>query len=782
MKASGSELRDAIAALLRIHHSKVDTEIKVGATTADVLYVDDTQPIFPRKIAIESKDWAKPLTSSQIASIYNLYRPAIGNDIDFLWIVGRHVLSGQPKSTIQKLDKVVYSTFDEFQSNLINLQPVISHNISSFTSDEAFKEFVETRSKDSDEPLFDLVQRWLKGSKIGLVVYGGYGLGKTTFSKYLASRLSIDHMTNSSGRIPVRFSLGDIYHKQDIGSLISSSLAAAEGGVQIRNFTLSLFMEMNRLGKLLLIFDGFDEMRHAIDLEDFVFNFSQLRSLMVENAKLVILGRPDGFLSSMEELKVLSALFDDPSATSELLDLVEVSFFTPQEVGAYLDNFMRGRSFSEERRQQVSNLVNNLPDDDHDNILSRPVQLKMFTVVLDDITLDGKTPSRYELYQSFIYRFIIREQAKKARILKSDSEKLGRDARALFMQNAAWWLLNIKKENRFTAAEFPRDLIPFDIRQRHGDEAAVREALLGSVIEPMDQSGVLGKKGGRYYYFPHKSYIEFLVAQYYSYSEFSPAMHRTFMENVTKEVVSFVEEGPVGGLENLRKGMDYLAGRTPRYVVEAAARAPSVSEEIGAPGTEKASSGKLYTYYLHLSRIGNATEFLRKQLTVPAVPGRMLALVNCVGDSLKQSGDKALARTLVVNFLTSIFDDHHLRGYLRDQSVVHLFRDDEIAVKAGALLSALELSAASITLFPDRLMDFSLAASTTATSVELAAKGRHRAIELSMADLLPLGGVAADNAGAVLTGLIGKATSFNDMLLPVVLRGEAERYSMSRSP
>jgi hypothetical protein len=77
MTNSGDALRDRVAQLLRIKFQDVEVEKRLEATTADVLFVDDTNPIFCRTIAIEAKDWKAKLTSEDIAKIYNLYAPSL---------------------------------------------------------------------------------------------------------------------------------------------------------------------------------------------------------------------------------------------------------------------------------------------------------------------------------------------------------------------------------------------------------------------------------------------------------------------------------------------------------------------------------------------------------------------------------------------------------------------------------------------------------------------------------------------------------------------------------
>ena len=210
-KLSGEQLRDSIARLLRMKYQTVEVEKRLVTTTADVLFSDDTNPIFPRKIAIESKEWSRRLSSKDIASIYNLYAPSLINgEIDYLWIIGQHPLSGSPKQSLGALKHARYSTFEEFRSSLMNFAGMMSNNILLFEHDESFTNFVDARVRNSDQTLVNYVSDWLRSDRTGLIIYGGYGLGKTTFSLYLSHSLSKKHIANEFGRIPIRIALGGL--------------------------------------------------------------------------------------------------------------------------------------------------------------------------------------------------------------------------------------------------------------------------------------------------------------------------------------------------------------------------------------------------------------------------------------------------------------------------------------------------------------------------------------------------------------------------------------------
>jgi hypothetical protein len=159
---AGDQLRNSIAQLLRIKFQQVVLEKRLTATTADVFFVDDTNAVFPRPIAIEAKDWKARLTSEDIARIYNLYAPSLSKrEIDHLWIIGRNPLSGSPNKSLESLPNVKYSTFDEFRASLMNFTNVLSNNIFLFEHDDASRYFVDTRIRNSSDNLLHHVMAWL---------------------------------------------------------------------------------------------------------------------------------------------------------------------------------------------------------------------------------------------------------------------------------------------------------------------------------------------------------------------------------------------------------------------------------------------------------------------------------------------------------------------------------------------------------------------------------------------------------------------------------------------
>lgn len=694
MELPGDDLRDRIAALLRIKYQRVWVEKRLTATTADVFFIDDTNPTFERPIAIEAKDWAGRLTSQNLASIANLYQPSLASrEIDNLWIVGREPLSGSPRSTLDNLPHVRYSTYGEFCASLMNFSALLRNNTLVYEHDDVSKSYVHTRVKGSNKTLLAEVRDWIKSNKTGLMIYGGYGLGKTTFSLHLASVLSEEYQKGQFDRIPIRIALGGMYSKQDLTALICSALSSGEGGASVKDFSFGYFLEMNRQGQYLLILDGFDEMRHAMAIDDFVYTFEEMKPLFGDRAKIIILGRPDSFLTNSEEEAILGSLFDAKNEQLKKLAKVEVAFFSRDEIVGYLDAFLRkrGATLSPTEQRNYNILLQKIPDGD-DGLLARPVQLSMFTKIIDECLSSNELINRYELYRRFIYGFISRESRKAARKLPPNpllDDRADNDPRAEFMQAIAWWLLNVKKENRFEAEEVPIDIIPSAIKTGKTTITAIREAIVGSVIEPINQSGVLGSKAKRFYYFPHKSYLEFLIANYFESGSFKLGSYREFMEVINSEILTFIEEGPPSesgtprGVSHLRQGLLGDLGQISPRVIEVCATDRNIAKEISDPGRHSRHPSTIYTHYFYMRENKvPADEYLIARLLDSKRYDSCLAIMNCIAAELSASGSQGLARSLIANCLTSI-SIHKMRQFMETGSPIQIFQVGSEGIRAA---------------------------------------------------------------------------------------------------
>jgi hypothetical protein len=566
-KNPGSSLRDKVASILKISGKKVDIEYRLECTTADVYYVQRLPGDFKLRVAVECKDWNKSLTSSDLAEIYNLYSPSFLKSIDQLWIVSSREIEKQPADTLSKLGNTRHFTYEQFLAEIMDFALLLDDNIASFNIDDASQNFLHLCGLNSSKTLEMSARDWLSSDKKAFFIYGGYGLGKTTFSKYICAKLTKEYRDGIFGRIPIRISLGSLYDKQDIRSLICSHLTGSEANANVGNFSYNVFMQMVQEGIFVIILDGFDEMKHAMTHEQFSFTFEQMRPLFQGASKTIVLGRPDSFFSDEEEEDLISNLITAVSGPIDQIEKIEISPLSDGQVRDYLNNFA-----------QMNNLEKNeISYDDfgaqEKEILSRPVQLNMYTKIFSKKKFSRKSFTRYSLYKSFIYEFVRREQSKSARHMDfSETQVIGTDdPRTVFMQNVAWWVLTEKKENRFTAHEIPVNCLHPDQIIKGKMQASLREAIIGSVIEKIaSTSSAVDSKTGSVFYFPHKSYFEFLVAEYFNRQNISKKEFASFFSNANKEILSFIIEGGTRGLQNLRLGLENVRGPVSRDFFRAA--------------------------------------------------------------------------------------------------------------------------------------------------------------------------------------------------------------------
>lgn len=701
-KKPGSTLRDKVSGVLGMLHRIVKTEHPLKSTTADVYYVDQRSQNFPMRIAVECKDWQSPLNSKQLAEIDNLYRPSINQDeIDHLWIVSNHELAQGPSQTVSNLKWVVYSTYQEFLSSVMNFSLVLEENIAAFKIHESNKNFLHLEAKDRSATLEETTRSWLSGDSRALIIFGGYGLGKTSFSFYIASALSAEYQDGTFDRIPIRISLSGLYAKQDLKGLICSVLTGSEGGPDVGNFSYNLFLRMVQEGLFVLILDGFDEMRHAMTSEEFSYTFEQMSPLFAGKSKTIVLGRPDSFFNEDEEEQILSALLSQTDSPESEFTKIEVSPLRRDQIDSFLANFFKGvKSGSGPRKSGKIDTFEY--DEDEIDILSRPVQLQMFTKIMrQHMKIDGKI-TRHRLYSHFIYEFIKREQAKDARKVEIGEATLGHDdPRSIFMQNVAWWVLVDKRENRFSASEIPHDLVPPSLVTEGKTRGSLREALVGSVIERISRTTeAVGTKGGSVYYFPHKSYLEFLVAEYFCRERFSREMFGKFFRNANKEIISFINDGPAEAVKNVKQGLEFVRGSTPRDFFKVASRHPDYKLDIDAKLYPRLSAPDVFALYeLFLSSERSETdidqylyEVFRTATTLP----KFYAALQITCEHLNRGNRQRLLEKIIA-FTFESLDEKRLAEMYSDQSTLyHVYTNDITAIRSIFLANCVSINKGSI--------------------------------------------------------------------------------------
>lgn len=415
-----------------------------------------------------------------------------------------------------------------------------------------------------------------------------------------------------------------------------------------------------------------------------------------------ILGRPDSFFSQDEEDLVFDSILENSNMNLSKIVKVELELFNEVQIKDYLQVYIYSHCKNATERDKLNKVMLKALEKELD-IISRPVQLSMFTKLMNRYVDQTNVITRYMLYRDFVHRFVRREEGKLARKIDYSQEKVigFDDPRSEFMQNVAWWVLIEKKENRFQPSEIPKEYIPASFRDGKSADAVLREYLVGSVIERSrlntdriaHEGGALAVKGGGYFYFPHKSYLEFLVAEYFGRARFSKPMYQDFLKNLNPEILSFLSEGPNQSVSNLRQGLEFASGPVARELIIIAQRDPFVANEFSNIENYNLSNANMYMFYeyaLNAESIDVIERFVTGVSLSATSASRFANAVNILLDFfLKFKLERVLG-----NFLSALLENigpSRIVGIYSDVGV-DCYHSDTHTAKAVFLTKCLEIS------------------------------------------------------------------------------------------
>lgn len=540
----GDSFRDAVAALLRTKYSDVTTEVLIGAKKVDIVY---TTSDFGRriKVGVECKNEAAPLTKDRIRTeIWAEHQQLVDTQkLDMLIIVARRDINAMAREFVNGTAALRFQTYEQLEDSLIGLNEYVAELAAMFKDNHLDRYYVDARFERHTSPALEVIAQWMRSDDPRpMAILGGYGKGKTSLALRVVSQQAERHRSDPTERIPILIRLGQVVHETQLEALFGKEFTARHPATDFRFQTL---MHLNGEGRLLVILDGFDEMKHAMSLADFRATFREFNRLLGPKAKVLLLGRPNALptearthvLRGMK--RVGTQMVQDPHFGTWREE--EIAFFNAEEVDsflrAYLGHLMTTRgmdtasgmsvdAFVDSRVREIISKVS--PD-----LLSRPVQARIVADLAynPSFTLDGFT--KYTLYDTFIRAVIDRDMLeKRARAI------IPFEPRFLFQQKLAWWSWTKSSEGQ---GYFNRDEIPPQLVDRLPDgdaadgAAKLNEYIVSSLTEEKE-AGVL--------YFAHRSFQEFLVADHLRTVRLTPDQHVTMSAAITPDIRSFLDEAP----------------------------------------------------------------------------------------------------------------------------------------------------------------------------------------------------------------------------------------------
>ncbi len=506
----GNDYRDEIARILTAASFRnVEIEKRLGGYKKVDVYYERFEYGSLIRYAVEAKNYEKPLTKAYISTnIFPEYSVLLNNkEVDKVIIIAPLDVSPDTRQYIIGCG-FMFMTLEQFRSHIMNFLTYLEGLCSGYREGGLDKYYMPLYYGEN-KPLKDRLLSWIgeENSK-PIAILAGYGMGKTSFSKHFACTLAESFLENNRGRIPIYIRLGEISDEQSLEGLLAKSLISSNA---VQNYTFELFMELNRAGQFCILLDGFDEMKHAMTWDQFRHNVKELNRLVEKNSKVVLLGRPSAFISDSEQALILRGVrpLDEKEVRAfewSIYDRIELNFFTREASIEFMGKYIRhlvtdsGIDCNIPLEDFVSKRIVEIEALDFSEIILRPVQAKMLAEIASEPSQQLESYSRYGLYKHFMDCIIEREMFKKSRRVFSS------DTRRNFVRELAWWMWCDGGGSGLALSEIPRSLIDkFRDGKNVDREAALRDLVSGSVLET---------KMADKFYFPHRSYQEFLVSEH----------------------------------------------------------------------------------------------------------------------------------------------------------------------------------------------------------------------------------------------------------------------------
>lgn len=264
--------------------------------------------------------------------------------------------------------------FSEYYDAIETLykRPIMSR--SSLRIEDIYVEpFCELEKDGEKKQLNEYVRHWLveEGNR-HLALLGDFGQGKTLFS----TELTFNMIKEKNKRIPI---LIPLRNKSPRNSTRTEILAYFSVQYGINAEALDI---LNRNGRLLLIFDGFDEMDLVGNDDIRMRHFKSLWTLASPKSKILITGRPNYFLSRDEMDRALG--FQTESGPMPYCEDLRLLLFDETQIKRAL------RNAPKKVQDGISYIIENKMSESFFDMIRRPSHLFLVSLIWDERELEKK--------------------------------------------------------------------------------------------------------------------------------------------------------------------------------------------------------------------------------------------------------------------------------------------------------------------------------------------------------------------------------------------------------
>jgi len=490
----GTAFEKEVLKILELLRYTVQRNVHINGCQIDI-YAKYTTGVITLRLMVECKDYGegRNVGIDEIKLFIGAITTARNEGIvDKGLLVTTQGFTAQAK-TLAKKAGIDLTTYAELSTQLVNFDPYIDQVIASFENSPVSKYYIDLSGTETEEyeenanitlyrPIDDYINNCLfKNHQKKLALLGNFGTGKSTLCRQYACALAKRYREDKTARIPIIISLKDYDARFDIQTLILNTLLT-NYGVDI---TLGISLALQRLGRLILIFDGFDEMDARATLNTIRENLRELNKILeIKENKFILTCRTHFFRN-----KVQTEILAD-------FDILYIPEWGEKELEEYLQKKF-GNEW-EKALQQISG-THNLPE-----LVRTPLFMEMVTETLPKL---GDVIRRVELYQVYTNKWIKDQSNRKG-------ARLSWQQRKNFTQELA---LNLYREGRQSChyKELQNVLRQYFSKSRSEDDHDLEiddAAQMDYLRNDVQTCTFLVRDTHGNYSFKHKSFMEFFVA------------------------------------------------------------------------------------------------------------------------------------------------------------------------------------------------------------------------------------------------------------------------------
>jgi hypothetical protein len=286
----------------------VDTNMRLSGQQLDVYAEIQSLDGFTTRVGIDCKNYTKDVGVNEVnKSAQKLALLRQNGHIDNPVLLAYRGFTPEAKSAANSLG-VRTVTYSDLLRQVADFTSYLIKTISKYENTIFHKKglycSLHCRSESGKDLGFidDFVPNWFSSGGRFLTILGDYGSGKTTFAERLFWIMSLIYLDDPlDHRIPVYIPLKRYRKEINIRSLITD-LLLHEYDVRIRDF--NVFKRLNEQGRILLIFDAFDEMATGAEEAEVIQNIREIQTLVSTNSQVLLTCRTHYFKDQDQMFKV----------------------------------------------------------------------------------------------------------------------------------------------------------------------------------------------------------------------------------------------------------------------------------------------------------------------------------------------------------------------------------------------------------------------------------------------------------------------------------------------